>query len=474
MSLCLGGVLGLNGSGCRAIVGIESRSEAVDADPEDAGVDALFDADASLDAASDVDADCDADTEADTGCPPCDAGVEAEAAAASVCTTLPEKHLFDYPDSGLPPLGPALSGPRMDRLDGTWSMVWVGANHKELTQVAIDDISDHRHDPLVPASPGATYTDPMIAAGDDRMILGVSRSMTNGDNAVDIYTFDPLTGTILEGPVLIYADLIKNPLVVSGIAVAPNKNRFLTVTREAVSGGVVGPVSVQLFQANPLAPLTERAVLDENHLGQVEAYHAAVAWSEAAQRFGVAYFDTQSVPHGWLALFDLQLQQTVYEVTTGLLWPLVDGSPFEPSVTAMGDDFVVAWLDRFDAPLNEYPEDNLDVYAVSIDAASGTVSPPGGVKVSDVPSARRFVKVVNDGASYLVAWLDEDKFDYAIRAQRLDADLQPRGELIEVGETDEAFQGPFGAAAAAERDYGFASIGAGSDLYFNRIVCIDP
>jgi hypothetical protein len=475
MSFCLGGVLGLNGLGCRAIVGIESRSEVLDADSADGGVDARFDADASLDADAPADANCDADADidAETGCPPCDAGVEAEAAAPSVCNAMPERHLFDEPDSGFPPLGPALSGPRMGRLDGVWSMVWLGDDYESVLQLAIDDNGDDsRHDALVPTSPGATYVDPMLAAADDRMILGVSRRMTSGAHAVDIYAFDPLTGTVLDGAVSIHADPVQKPLVLSGIAFAPNKNRFLTVTREAAYGGVAGPVSVQLFQAKPLALLNERAV--DKDLSPVDAYHAAVAWSETAQRFGVAYLDTQSVPGGWLALFDLQLEQTESEseFTSGL-WPMADAGLFELSVTAMGDDFVVAWLDRFDAPPTGYPEHNLDVYAVSIDAVTGIASSPG-VKVSDAKSTRQYVKVLNDGASYLVAWLEKDTLANAIRAQRLDTDLQPRGGLIEVGKAGEAYQGPFGAAVAAERDYGFVSIAPGANVYFNRIVCIDP
>lgn len=477
MSFCLGGVVGLNGSGCRAVVGIESRSEAVDADPGDGGIDARLDADASLDAeaSTDADASCDADTGADTGCPPCDGGIEAEAAAPAACQTMQERHLFDEPDGGLHQLGPAFGGLRMDRLDGVWSMVWLGEGHEFVLQLAIDDNGDDfRHDALVPTSPGATYVDPMVAAADDRMILGVTRSMTSGEHAVDIYTFDPLTGTVLDGPVNIHAGLVHSPLVLSGIASAPNKNRFVTVTREADAGGVLGAVSVQLFQAQPLALINERAVLD--HDGQsFEAYHAAVAWSETAQRFGVAYLDAQLVPEGWLTLFNLQLQQTeAVDEFTGGLWPLADAGPFELSVTAMGDDFVVTWLDRFDAPLTEKPEDNLDVYAVAIDSATGIVSPSGAVKVSGAKETRQFVRVLNDGTSYLVAWLEEDALAYAIRAQRLDTGLQPRGGPIEVGALGEACIGPFGTAVAGERDYGFVSIASGSILHFNRIFCIDP
>lgn len=455
-------------SGCRSVVGIEERpgasaDAATDTESgEDASVDAVVDR--TVPAEAGVEAGCDADADVDP-CALCEAGPEASP-WDETCGQVGVAQVFH--GGGTPHIEP-FGGVRLAKSSSHWGMAWPAAVMTGVAYVSVNETMDAFIPDVLPVSlpSGGEVWEVALAAGDDRMLLGVSRWMADLSHGADFYALQPSSGDVIEGPVTLTAAGPGLPVEVVSIAAAPGKNRFVAVTRDT---GVdfSGLLRAHLFQTQPLQHL--------HHVDLGTGDQIRVAWSETAQRFGVAYVVEQGVPTGMLALFDSELSMLGHSEFTGAHHePFVRAAPYELSIAAAGKDFLLTWMDAFDAPDEPDVENYLDVYVTSASALTGEVNVPGGVKVSgDDDKRRTYASVVHDGTSAVVSWLEKDGPNQTLEVRRFDVELEEVGEPVFAFEQGELLIGPAGSAAAGKNDYGFAGVVGNGAVRLVRIGCSTP
>lgn len=450
--------------GCRALVGIDDREGERDGGVLDAATDAASDAptDVAKDVAKDVDAQvldaCDVVSDDGCYCPE-------EDSSGDVIDAEPES--FDCVVwETIPIPADIVDGPRMERIDGGWAIVAVGAGDESIWFDVLQDTGVVVHgapSTLIGPSGNWFYRTPMISVAGSNVVLGVARSADPAPElwASDFYAVDPWAATFPAGPETVSTGPTV-PVVVSGLAVAPGLNRVVAVTRDAPNAGMTGPAKATVFDTTSLDQL--KGVQLESSV-----YGGAVAWSESAQRFGVALLDDSLLTKGFLHVFDANLEnQASHKFTAAADWPMVSGG-WEVSIVAVGESFAIAWADR------RNDEQLHDIYVTSIHAGTGAVSPAGSVKVSGNTSVfREYPRVQFDGRSIIVAWLEQDGTFLSLRARRLTPSLEPIGDVLTIDPVAQVFQGPFGMAVAEENDYGFVSARGDGHILFARLVCTGP
>jgi hypothetical protein len=454
LSVCLAGVAL---AGCRALVGIDDREAERDGGVADAAQDAATDA---ANDAKDggVDVQVGDACEDDCYCPEVDSSDD---------VTMDGPESFDcivWETVAIP--ADVVSGPRMERLDGGWAMVAVGAQHESIWFDVLQDVGVVAHgvaSSLIGPGGNWTYRTPMMAVAGARVVLGVARPADPAPEpwGADFYSLDPWAATFSAGPETVSTGPTV-PVVVSGLAVAPGLNRVVAVTRDAPNAGMTGSAKASLFDTTSLEQVKEVQLA-------TAVYGGAVAWSESAQRFGVALLDDSLLTKGFLHVFDVNLEnQASHRFTAAADWPMVSGG-WEVSIAAVGESFAIAWADR------RHDEQQHDIYVTSIHGGTGEVSLAGSVKVSgDTSVFREYPRIRFDGRSLIVAWLEQDGTFLSLRARRLTTGLEPIGHVLTIDPEAEVFQGPFGMAVAAENDYGFVSARGDGHFLFARLVCTGP
>jgi hypothetical protein len=378
-------------------------------------------------------------------------------------------------------VGDATSGPSLAFLAGTpdrWGLAWYTApNTIKYNVVNSQGVRLGAQDQILAQAVNTDYDqDVRLARTGQSFLLAAGVALQGSKPHPALALVDPLTGipsTLTAGADDGAGTL---PSRVGGVAVNDLGTRIAVTSRE-YSGAAVTATNATVKLFSPGTPPSYSTTSPG-----APAFATSVAWmASGVDRFGVALI---TLTGGKVDLYDADL-------TSKGSHEFIDGAKDVPqtqsgevAIAAADKRFAIAWVDKRDVT-----NDN-EIYLTSIDASTGVRVSKGEVLVSE-PSARRkrFPRIVYDGKSLLVAWIEaiaQGSAYYDIKFRRYSPELD---ELVPMGTKTpqrananaitelSAPSTGFGVAVGGKQnEYGFAFSGlAGSTRqFFNHMVCSGP
>lgn len=324
---------------------------------------------------------------------------------------------------------------------------------------ATDKLVNTTEKTLVPTTSGASYSSAVLTAFGSSLAVGYGQKGPQSNSAyAAVRLVDPATGQT-SGTAALGANEGQAVLPLAGGIAATNALSSIALgSRLTNAGAVAGRVS--RFGATPTfvtsaSPTSSTFALD-------------VAWNSSASRFGAAFVESGGSTGGKLVTYDETFGSTGGFAFTGAGDQPAFGAAYPPSVAGQGARFVVAWVD-LQSGIH-------DVYLTSVDALSGARSPATSVKASDTPASFKYYpRVLWDGRSVVVAWVEQASTLYHVVWRRFDPSFVPLGPSqcasCAIGP---AVLGQFGLASLGPNQYGLAMLESDNYQYFAHIGCTGP
>jgi hypothetical protein len=457
---------------CNAVLGIEEarlRSEdggtaGDSASSEASSPDGTSSADAPVtDGASNVDAsqtDADALANPADGADgaaggPIDASADVDAALKSTCT-------LDAPKPASVSTT-ANDGPTLVYSNGLWGLAWY-----ESSKIKYNAVPSTGSSPLLTADAvvlpdvaGDYATLPRLVPVNDSFLLvvGVLDGMDRSFPAVTRVTPDAGAATsLVEGAVTSNASV---PSIIGGVAVDTGATNLVLATRGGAGIPLTGTAS--LFSSAPAYTKTSTP--------SSSARATSAAWASTAGVFGVAYLESGIPAVGRIAMYDSSLTpvRTGDFLTNGDV-PVTSGAGIEIAMVGTGAHFVVAWVDQRNGSNKQ------QLWVSRVDATTGAFIDEA--VASDENATVRFPRVVYDGNSILVAWIEfVSGLEFRVMYRRFTPELsalEPKAPQSATGGIATPQTG-FGLVASAPNEYGFAFTSSNeTKQYFKRLTCTGP
>jgi hypothetical protein len=312
---------------------------------------------------------------------------------------------------------------------------------------------------LVPTATNTTYSDPRLTRFGTGLVVGYGQKGPQASSSyAAVRRVDPSTGQT-SGSAALGVDEAQAVLPLIG-GIATNGGASSIVVGSRLSSASPNAARLTRFSATP--------TFDTSNSPTSSTLTVDVAWSQTAARYGAAFIESQMATGGMLATYDEALAPKVEFVFTGGSDQPLGGTTTPVGIAPQDGRFVVVWVDVQVTPRQ--------VYISSVDALSGTRSSAGSVTASDTPASYKYYpKVLFDGSSIVVAWLEPSTAQYRIMWRRFDSTLTPlAASQCATCNADTAQLANFGFAAISANDYGVAALLADGYQHFLHFNCTGP
>lgn len=358
----------------------------------------------------------------------------------------------------------ATSGPALAALASgpLWSIAWASSNTSILGNAidGSDKLVNTTDRTLVPAASGTTVSPPQLTAfGTSAAVAYGQAGPQNNSAYAAVRLVDPRTGQTSGSAALGSNEGQAVLPLVGGVAATSALSSLVTgshLTNASADSGRVTRFSSAPALATSSSPTSS-------------TYAVAVAWSDTASRYGAAFVEAGTSAGGKLVTYDESLGSTTAFAFTATGDQPAFGAAFPASISALGGRFVVAWIDLQSSP-------NREVFITSVDALNGIRAPTSAVKASDTSATYKYYpRILSDGKSVIVAWVEPSTTLYRVMWRRFDASLTALGpSQCASCATNPANLSPIGLAALGPNDYGFATLLSDNNQYFTHITCTGP
>jgi hypothetical protein len=453
--------------GCNELFGIDKatlREDAIDDSDPDAALDGaqspfdagMADGSGSFGDSSSRDSSADGST---NDAAPFDAGPDAPVNGGTCTRAFVPK----VASQGTVSYGPSLA--YRPGSPGLWGLAWAGTAGATVNYNAVDDTGNLQVAGSDYQAAGAV-TNRSYGAFPRLTRVGSSFALAYGvrDGSSSVYSavqqINPLTGATLAGPAHGDAGTDNQAVAVGGVSADTAGTWILAAARlgsqTAPTEGHADLFNGSAFNATSAVSASTRTV--------------SVSWVETGASFGVAYTVSPS-PSIHVAFYSgnpVQYKAT-HPLSGGQALPSVGLLGYELGIAGVGDRFAIAWVDQRSSPA---------IYLGTIGLA-GNVTPStgSGILVSDVNAeAKYFPRVVYDGTSILVAWVEHVGSIYKVNYRRYTPGLLALDDAPQSVTTGFDVSGSaIGVAASAQREFGLAfMVSSDNKQYFTKLTCTGP